>query len=451
MDDAKVSTTRQDFTDRIGSQVRSMSKAGRMTTWDWWLLSEEFLDHLGALSVETPGLDIPEAKAVLRDAAEAAAGAVAYTAYYPHSSFHVFLDYVNFGMSHDAGPEGGEESIPASQWIDAFCLAVLSGEVERHGEAFHFARETPSEGSAGRPAVELINGFMAYVLGDTGDDDQNYPPCTEEKLAALDAALARIQRSAEGIPGSPDGTALHALRALTTGDRDAFGADLATLLHSHSARPGAEPRSLLPLVPLALAALAYRREGWQPPIDTGYLPRALVTGFETAGPRVQAYGRDRRSDAVAELAAGTVVVERPERPRYLNPKSEALFERYTQQAFTSTSGEPLDAGRLSDAMDYQARLFKARASQSADATDSQVENLRLASQVGAALFRTFATVRRPRPWALRRRCSSPSWSRATRRASTSPSSTPSKPIATTTGSPTAPTNPTPRSTSTSLP
>lgn len=88
--EAAVSTAREDFTNRIGGQVRSMSRGGRMTTYEWRSIADEFLDYLGALSVATPGLDIPEAKAALKDASEAAAGAVAYAAYHPHCGFQVF-------------------------------------------------------------------------------------------------------------------------------------------------------------------------------------------------------------------------------------------------------------------------------------------------------------------------------------------------------------------------
>jgi hypothetical protein len=391
--EALVSAAREDFTNSISRQVHSMSK-GAMTTYEWWLIAEEFLDHLGALSVEIPDLDTPEAKAILDNATEAAAGAVAYAAYYPYSSFHVFLDYVNFGRSYESGSEGNPESISALLWLDAFYLAVLSGKADWHAEAFHFARKKPQEGMAGGPTAELINGLMAYVIGDTGVDGANHPPSREDKLAALDATLARVRALDDEIGGElldhPQSTALYALRALTTGEQETFRSALAKLLIPHSAisDPGAKPRTLLPLLPLALTALAYRREGWEPPIDTGYLPRALVTGFEAAGPRVQAYGRDRRPDAVAQLAAGPVVVERPDNPQVLNPESEALLEKHTRSAFTPVPGEPLSAWYLPYAMGHQEMLFKTRASWSADVTDQQVENLRLAARLGAALFRT---------------------------------------------------------------
>src|ERR1044072_3463119 len=127
--EARVSAVREDFVTRIGGQVRSMSKAGPIATYEWQLLAEEFHEYLGALSVERPDLDTPEAKAVLKDAGEAAAGAAAYAASHPHCSFHVMLDYVNFGMSYDPDPGGKEDlggQIIPHEWIDAFCLALLS-------------------------------------------------------------------------------------------------------------------------------------------------------------------------------------------------------------------------------------------------------------------------------------------------------------------------------------
>ncbi|QKW10560.1 immunity 49 family protein [Streptomyces sp. NA04227] len=402
-----------------------MSKAGRMGVYDWWLLSEEFLDYLGALSVEIPDLGTPEARAVLSDAAEAAVGSISYAAYFPYDDFQVFLDYVNFGMSYERGTEGGRETVTTDEWLAALSLAVLAGKAERHGEAFHFARRAPQEGQRGRPGAELINALMAYVYGDTGDDDANYPPTDEEKRAAIDAALARLRTHEEkhdeeqnhdevqnhdgGLQGGnhdathaagqagssspphPHSIALRALHALTHREPDVFREELTGLLEAHRAasRQSDAPRELLPLIPLALTALAYRHEGWQPPVDSAYLPRALVTGFESAGPRVAGYGRARRPDAVAQLAAGSVTLERPEHPRPLHPESEALFEKYIQEAFPpETVGEPPAAWRMLRAMADLCMLFGARASVTGDATDRQCEDVRLAAELGSALFRT---------------------------------------------------------------
>lgn len=390
---AAVSAARTDFTNRIGSQVRSMSKADRMTTYDWRMIADEFLDYLGALSVETPDLDTPEAKAALKDASEAAAGSVAYAAYHPHCSFHVFLEYVNFGMSYEPGEDAPEESVTAWDWIDALCLAVLRDRAQWHGEAFHFARQKFAAEAQGTPVGELVTGLTAVVLDDTGNEDE-YPPSTQHKLAAVDAALERVRaRAAEtGRPllDQPDSVALHALRTLVVEDRDAFDTALAGLLTGHAARqsPAASPSTLLPLVPLALAALAYRTLGWTPAVASDYLPHALVTGFETRGPRVGGLGRDRRPDAVAALAAGPLVVERPACERDGLPQVEALYEKSLRKAFSADDGAGhVAVWRLGMAMNDQERLFKWRAGNPGHDTGAQLAAVRLASRLGAALFR----------------------------------------------------------------
>ncbi len=389
---AVVSAVREDFTNRIGGLVRSMSRAGRMTTYEWQSIAGEFLDYLGALSVDTPGLDTSEARAALKDAAEAAAGAVAYAAYHPHCSFQVFLEYVNFGMSYDPGDDAPQESVTPGEWIDALCLNALRNRAKWHGEAFHFARQKFAERAQGTPVGELATGLTAVVLDDTGDDEE-YPPSAQARLAAVDAALDRIRVRAEetGEPllDRPHSAALRTLRALAAEDRDAFDAGLSDLLVRHSALqgPSASPSSLIPLVPLALAALAYRTLGWAPAVRTDYLPHALVTGYESRGPRVRGFGRNRRPDAVAALAAGPLTVERPDGEWTVHPRTEAMYEEDLREAITPTDGKPLDLSRLEWAMGDQERLFKWRAGDPGGVSEPLLSNLRLASRMGAALFR----------------------------------------------------------------
>lgn len=364
-----------------------------MATYEWQSIADEFLDYLGALSVTTPDLDTAEAKAALKDASEAAVGAVAYAAYHPHCSFQVFLEYVNFGMSYDPGDDASEESVTTGEWIDALCLAVLRDKATFHGEAFHFARNEFAARAKGTPAGELATGLMAVVLDDTGDDEE-YPPSAQAKLAAVDAALDRIRTRAaetgEPLMDRPDSVALHALRAMVVEDRGAFDAVLADLLVRYASLhgPGASPSSLLPLAPLALASLAYRTLGWAPAVRTDYLPHALVTGFETRGPRVAGFGRNRRPDAVAALAAGPLVVDRPACKREEGiPRIEATYEERLREAITPVDVKPLAVRRLGSVMGDQERLFKWRAGDPGDVTDAQLFTLRLASRLGAALFR----------------------------------------------------------------
>ncbi len=388
---AAVSAAREDFTNRIGRLVHSMSRAGRMATYEWQSIADEFLDYLGALSVETPDLDSPEAKAALKDASEAAAGGVAYAAYNPHCTFNVFLEYVNFGMSYDPGDDAPEETVSPRTWIDALCLAVLRDKAKWYGEEFTFARHKFAEQAKGTPVGELATGLTAVALDDAGDGE--YPPSPRARLAAIDAALDRIRAHAAetGKPllNRPDTLALRTLRALAAEDREGFDAGLADLLTRHAALhgPTASPSTLLPLVPIAVAALAYRTLGWSPAVHTDYLPHALVTGFETRGPRVAGCGRDRRPDAVAALAAGPLVVERPACERDGIDRIEAMYEEHLQEAFTPTDGKPLPVWRLGSVLGDQRRLFQWRAGNPGDITDAQLTTLRLASQIGAALFR----------------------------------------------------------------
>ncbi|WP_432007043.1 Imm49 family immunity protein [Streptomyces parvus] len=390
--EAVVSAAREDFTNRIGGQVRSASRAGRMATCEWQFIAEEFLDYLGALSVETPDLGTAEARAVLKDASEAAAGAVAYAAYHPHCGFQIFLEYVNFGMSYDPGEDAPEESVTPGEWIDALCLAVLTDKASFYGEAFRFAREKFAAQVRGTPTGELATALMAVVLDDTGDEE-DYPPSAQSKLAAVDAALdrvrARARESGEPLLDRRDSGALRALRALAAEDREAFDAALADLLAGHAATygPGAPAKTLLPLVPIALAAFARRTLSWEPAVHTEYLPHALVTGFETKGPRVEGFGRNRRPDAVAALAAGPLVVDRPACERGVDARVTAIYQEHLQEVFTPADGEPPAVRRLHRVMGDQERLFKWRAGDPGRVTDAQLATLGLASQVGAALFR----------------------------------------------------------------
>ncbi|SOB83954.1 immunity 49 family protein [Streptomyces sp. 1331.2] len=385
VDQSAVSTAREDFVNRIGRMVHSYSRAGLMTATEWRLITDEFLDYLGALSAESPALDTPEAKAVLKDATEAAAGAISFAAYYSYDSFQVFLDYPNFGMSYD--PDDAEEgfrrrTVLPQHWLDALCLAILSDKVSRHGEAFAFTWQAMPAGG-GYSAAQLANGFMAHLFGDTRDGDAEDAPAAdtpEQRLAAIDTALEQIEdRDSEAT------LALHTLRALAAEDREAFDTGLHSLLDRTG---GALPRSLLPLLPLALAALAHRTHGWLPAVDTDYLPRTVITGFPTSGPRVAALGRDRLPEAAARLAAGPFHVDRPTPALPIHPDSEALYERATREAVNPGPDDRHTVSRLARALSKQALLFQARASQSADVTDTQLAGLRLASQLGAALFRT---------------------------------------------------------------
>ncbi|MBW5483205.1 hypothetical protein [Streptomyces bambusae] len=207
-----------------------------------------------------------------------------------------------------------EESVSAGYWIDAFCLSVLADRHERHGEAFHFARQKAQRAGSGLPTDELIAGLTAYVLGDLDDDEQDFPPSGADRLAAVEAALVRVGERSAAAEGQPDG--------LTDGQQAA--ADLPHTLglravRAHRRRPGRLPhragRSAAPgegargpgSTARHSASTAPGRAGRAGPPPRGpaggrrlRLP-AVRPGHRLRGrgPRVAEYGRDRRVDAAA--------------------------------------------------------------------------------------------------------------------------------------------------------
>ncbi|WP_225840339.1 hypothetical protein [Streptomyces sp. NK08204] len=82
---------------------------------------------------------------------------------------------------------------------------------------------------------------------------------------------------------------------------------------------------------------------------------------KTRGPRVAGFVRDRRPDAVAALAAGPVVVERPACDWTADPRIEAKYEEHAREAFPPVDAEPLAVRWLGSVMSDQERLFKWRA------------------------------------------------------------------------------------------
>src|SRR5690606_41355790 len=90
-----------------------------------------------------------------------------------------------------------------------------------------------------------------------------------------------------------------ALLALATGDQAAFWQAIAAML---TGPVGADPPpgTLLPTAPLALTALAVRRNGWAQRIESDYLPRRLTGGATRTGPAVGPVERPPFPDDVSQ-------------------------------------------------------------------------------------------------------------------------------------------------------
>lgn len=60
--EAALVGVREDFANRMISDVYSRSRGGRIDAYAWWEITLQFLDGLGAFSAVTPDLDTPEAR-----------------------------------------------------------------------------------------------------------------------------------------------------------------------------------------------------------------------------------------------------------------------------------------------------------------------------------------------------------------------------------------------------
>ncbi|MET7887879.1 hypothetical protein [Streptomyces avermitilis] len=91
------------------------------------------------------------------------------------------------------------------------------------------------------------------------------------------------------------------------------------------------------------------------------------------------------------------MVDRPACERVVDARVMAMYEEHLQEAFTPAGGEPPAVWRLGSVMGDQERLFKWRAGDPGGVTTAQLATLRLASQMGAALFHIGLASRAPRP------------------------------------------------------
>ncbi|MFD7341649.1 immunity 49 family protein [Streptomyces violascens] len=395
---AALAAAEAGFAERIAGDVHRMQDDPRPAR-GWRAIAGAFLDYLGARSIRLPELSGKDAEVALGSAAAAAVGALELTVF-PGWQFDVFIDYAEAGVSYggefdcdeENGTRGGQ--VRSFEWLDGFYLAFLAQVADRKAEMFIEAAP-PWRGNEGRADVALVHALMAYAFGhEEGPDDAASPGPVQdiEKCALIEMVTATL---GEGDDWPGHRAALSTLRALAAGDEEGFTRCLAAQLEQHRSRAAggnAGPRSLLPLDAIALTAMAHRRHGWPTRVDSAYLPHALVTGFAPGVPRVRAYGRDKRADAVAALAAGPLVVERPPHPFVAQSIDPSLYDDFAAQElerFHDRSEDPKALARdLTSFMSDQRQRFLVRAALDPDGTDPcQYEALLLGAEAGAGALR----------------------------------------------------------------
>lgn len=324
------------FAERIHRAVDLQEQAGRDPD-GWRLIGDDLLDYAGARSAENPEID-HDAFTALHSAAEARLFALELATAPPDEPLAVVLPYTGTGVSYRGTSERERRADPVHgpDWLEALYLWIVTSDPRRRQSAFDRAA-----GDAPSPYVQALYDLVFRDGGRTAD------------LMAT--------------PRSDEERALH---ALATGDQDAFWQAIAAMLTGPvDADP--PPGTLLPTAPLALTALAVRRNGWAQRIESDYLPRRLTGGATRTGPAVGPVERPPFPDDVSKQLD---VIDRGTPSMIETVWKPALKAERLPLALTMNARNQLQRFRLRSVLDPEGRDPRQR------------EALELASQLTAALF-----------------------------------------------------------------
>ncbi|MFJ8231578.1 Imm49 family immunity protein [Streptomyces sp. NPDC094448] len=393
---AAVAGVLNGFTERIAREAEAVEHGPRPAD-GWRLVAGSLLGYAAARSVAHPGLTDRDARSAFESAAAAAVGSVALAS---GRGGGFRIGYTGSVIGDPApGPGPGPAPAPGlgrpaavrpGAWLTAFLLSYIAGTADEHGPLF-VATAAPLAGHEARPDVALAHALLIHVHGQVEGGPEARPGPERARLVAAlcdrldpDPALGRQYRAA-----------LVTLRALAADDEAGFGRALAAQLLEHRAVEAsyASPTlaGLLPLEAIALAAMAVRRKGWVPGVDSAYLPYGPVSGFRPRRGRVAAYGRDKGAETVAALAAGPLVVDRPEHP-YARNEDISAFEDYLGRElarFRDPREHPAEAAQVLKHLTHGfLSVFLHRVAADASGRHPGLPGaLRIAAEAGAAAFR----------------------------------------------------------------
>ncbi|MEU9861074.1 immunity 49 family protein [Streptomyces sp. NPDC047971] len=251
-------------------------------------MGHELLDHVAASTLEDPGLGSARTRTALRTSAACAFGVLDLGSF-PDGDWEISFPLLNETLSSDEFSLGHavDQAPTARTWLDAFALCVVSGAVWERERVFGLLlREdyapairdgvpySPLDSRSEPADLAEMDALCGYLTPSRGHLPRDWPSVT---LCLPDAEeRAEAARRLDGAgPLSPD---QRLLRVLLENDRPAFEEALAGRLvrYRESAPADAEPRSLLPVGTIALAALAVQAHGWEPGVSSGYLPEGLL-------------------------------------------------------------------------------------------------------------------------------------------------------------------------------
>lgn len=254
-------------------------------------LGEELLEHVAARTVAGGALD-ETSRTALRTAAECALGELSVGCF-PGGDQEILFPLIHEELTSEDTAFGdvvafSEEQAPSARtWLDTFAVCVVSGAVwdwqrviglllrSDYAPAIRdgvpYSTLTSTSDPADLAAMDALCGYLTRSQGHLPRDWPTVPLC---KPDADERAEAARKLDAVGA-AAPDH---RLLRVLLDDDRSAFEQALVARLVEHRESVGADPgpRTLLPLGPLVLAALAVQAHGWELGVRSGYLPDDLV-------------------------------------------------------------------------------------------------------------------------------------------------------------------------------
>ncbi|WP_436980027.1 Imm49 family immunity protein [Streptomyces sp. enrichment culture] len=282
----RLARARQEIRPRVRDHAFELSRTG-ISMRGLWDTGTDLLDHLAArLTPDSPrdrGTDL-----VLETAAECYLGVLSVGCF-PNGDqeihFPISFDRLCTFEGGDFTDVGGAPD--AGDWVEAFTVCVVSGRfwdwekadglvmrgsyAEAIREGVPYSRWTPES----RPAdLATMDALCAYLTEADGHLPKHWPTVPLRKPDPGERAEAARALDAAGEL-TPD---QKLLRVLLDDDRTAFETALAArlALYPQEVGPDPAPRTLLPLGALALAALALQVHGWEPAVDSPYLPRTLL-------------------------------------------------------------------------------------------------------------------------------------------------------------------------------
>ncbi|MEH6373440.1 immunity 49 family protein [Streptomyces sp. KLMMK] len=251
-------------------------------------MHEELLDHVAARITTDPALDEPSRKALLT-AAECSLATLSVGCF-PDGDQEIRLPLIDENLTSGENTFGDgviEQAPTARTWWETFAICLVSGQVwewrrvtglllrEDYAPAIRNGVPYSKLTSVSDPAdLAAMDALCNYLAEASGHRPRDWPTVPLRRPDAGERAEAARHLDAAGSL-TPD---QRVLRVLLDDDQHAFEQALAARLTEHRESLGSDPapRTLLPLGPLALAALAVQVHGWELNLRSGYLPNSIL-------------------------------------------------------------------------------------------------------------------------------------------------------------------------------